>query len=102
MVFRRDRHRPEGYSVRRVFRGALFDSDELDRGEVDLETVDPADEPTEEPSEPWAWHDKEAPDGVCERLREYREFLQRWREEHHDDYDDVPDPEPGDETEEAR
>ena len=97
MVFRRDRERPEGYPVRRVRRGELFSSDEADRGEVDLETVSPADEPTEEASEPWAWHGKQMPDAVRERLASYREFLREWRREHHDDYDDVPDPEPDDE-----
>jgi hypothetical protein len=85
---RRDRDRPEGYPFRHVLRDGLFDSDELERREVELEEVPPADEPAEEPSEPWAWQGKDMPAPVRDRLRNYREFLQQWRRDHPDEPDE--------------
>jgi hypothetical protein len=93
-MFRRDRERPEGYPVRRVLRGELFDSDELARGEVALEDIPPADEPAEEASECWAWRDKDMPEEVRERLRGYRDFLAQWRRDHPGEPDEGgPEPE---------
>jgi hypothetical protein len=93
-MFRRDRERPEGYPVRRVLRDELFDSDELGRGEVDLEEVPPAPEPDEEASEPWGWKGKEMPRDARERLRGYRESLAQWRRDHPGEPDDTePEPE---------
>ena len=92
---RRDRDRPEGYPFRRVLRDQIFDSGELERGEVELEEVPPADEPTEEPSEPCGWQDKEMPGEVRERLRNYREFLQQWKRDHPDEDAPEGDPEEG-------
>lgn len=58
---------------RLVRRGELFDSGELERGEVELEEVPPAPEPAEEASEPWGWQLKDMPEDVRARLAAYRE-----------------------------
>lgn len=76
------RHRPKRRLVRR---GEIFNSDELEHGDVELEEVQAASEPAEEPSEPWAWRDKPMPDSVRERLQGYQDFLRQWRADHHDD-----------------
>jgi hypothetical protein len=85
---RRDR-RHERQDARRVRFGEIVDELELERGEAVLEEVEPNpdQEESDEASEPWAWEGKEMPGRVRERLRNYQEFLARWRDEHHDDYD---------------
>lgn len=50
-----------------------FTSDELDRGEVELEEVPPTPEPEEEAAEPWGWGDKEMPSAPRRALAFYRE-----------------------------
>jgi hypothetical protein len=71
-------HSPGG---RRLVRhGDEFTSDELDRGEVELELPEPAPEPAEDAqAEPWALspehQDRHARSGLADRARLYREFL---------------------------
>jgi hypothetical protein len=60
--------------------GDAFTSDELDRGEVELELPEPAPEPAEEAqAEPWALspehQGKHERSGLADRARAYREFL---------------------------
>lgn len=66
---------------RRVRSGELFNSDELDRGEVELEEVRPTPEelPPDEQAEPWNATEYDPRFG--QRLRAYREFLQGLEEE---------------------
>jgi hypothetical protein len=75
---------------RRLVRdGETFTSDELERGDVELEEVQPAPEPPpSEQAEPWAWRDKDPPEHVRRRLDAYEEFL-RQRREADPDYGDA-------------
>jgi len=76
---------PDG-PVRRLIRsGEVFTSDELARGEVELDLPPPAPEPPEEEqAEPWAllqeFAGKHERHGLLARLRDYRE-----RHHHPDD-----------------
>jgi hypothetical protein len=74
-----DRIRPRR-SRRLVRSGDPFTSDELERGDVELEAVPPSPEPAEdEQAEPWSWHDKEPPDRMRRILDAYRKFLESRR-----------------------
>ena len=64
---------------RHVTDGGEFTSDELDRGEVELELPDPSpDRPEDQQAEPWAT------DKFPDRERAYQEFLERWERDHPD------------------
>jgi hypothetical protein len=86
---RRDR-RHERQDARRVRWGDIVTDEELENGEAVLEDVEPdATEPDEDvATEPWGWADKPMPGQIRDQLRAYREFLEQWREEHHDEPDD--------------
>ena len=75
---------------RRTIRsGEEFDSDALERGDIELEERDPTPEPGEERSEPWNFADEERmPPEARERLRLYREFIESRRREDPDYGDD--------------
>jgi len=61
---------------RLVRSGELFTSEELDRGEVELERVGPLPEPPEkDQAEPWGTRLEDDP-RFRDRLRAYREFLE--------------------------
>jgi hypothetical protein len=67
--YRRHRRR------RRILSGEEFSSDELDRGEVELERVEPTSEdPPRGGSEPWGVDEPD--EEQSRRLRLYREYLQ--------------------------
>jgi hypothetical protein len=72
---------------RLVRSGETFTSDELDRGDVELElpapTLNPP--PDEEQAEPWGWRDKTLPPRMRDRLAAYEAFL-RERGEADPDY----------------
>ena len=69
-----DRIRHHRHKRRLVRSGDSFTSDELERGEVELEEVPPGPAPADE-VEPWAWRDKAMPQAVAERARLYQEFV---------------------------
>lgn len=71
-------HHRHHHHRRLVRSGDAFTSDELERGEAELELPEPSGpEPdTDDQVEPWAWGDKPVPEGVAERLRLYREFCE--------------------------
>lgn len=70
-ILRRRHEHPEG---RRLVRsGELFDDGELERGEIELEEVEPSHEPdADEQVEPWA-RLVAATGRAGDRLREYQE-----------------------------
>jgi hypothetical protein len=70
-ILRRRHEHPEGRRL--VLSGETFDPDDLERGEIELEAVEPTPEPpADEQAEPWA-RIKEVIGAAAERLREYRE-----------------------------
>jgi hypothetical protein len=74
-ILRRRHEHPEGRRL--VLSGQMFDRDELERGEIELEEVEPtAEPPADEQDEPWSLI--AAAGQQIERLRAYREA-------HHDD-----------------
>ena len=71
-----DRLRRRMDRPRRVRSGELFDSGELERGEIELELPDPTQELLEDQqAEPW--NAQEDDPRFSDRLRAYKEFLQQ-------------------------
>jgi hypothetical protein len=72
-----DRLRRRGDRDRRlVHSGEEFDSDELERGEIELELLEPTPEPLEdEQAEPW--NAREGDSRFRDQLRKYKEFLEQ-------------------------
>lgn len=101
-VERREERR-ERRHVRRVRFGEIVTQEELDSGEAVLDEVGPdeTEPPEDEATEPWGWRDKPAPGRIRESLAAYREFLEQWREDHHDDPVGDPDESPEPEETEA-
>jgi len=73
-------HDDEDDGRRLVRSGDTFTSDELERDEIRLERPEPGREPDDpkDAAEPWGADDPR----FAERLRLYRQFLERWEEEH--------------------
>jgi hypothetical protein len=76
-----DRIRPRHPGRRLVRSGEPFSSDELERGDIELELPDPAPEqpPDDEQAEPWSWHDKVPGDRMRRVLDTYGQFLESRR-----------------------
>jgi len=87
---RREERRARRRGRRLVRDGDEFTSGELERGEVELEEREPADENDEEGYEPWG-RDGSKPESERdrERLRAYAEFIESRRRED-PDYVDNP------------
>jgi hypothetical protein len=79
---RREERRARRHGRRLVLSGEEFTSDELERGEVELEEREPSGSPEDEGYEPWAMDDsKDRPERDRERLEAYLEFVESRRRE---------------------
>lgn len=79
---RREERRAHRHGRRLVRSGDTFTSDELERGEVELEEREPSGEPEEDGYEPWARDgSKDETERDRTRLRLYREFVESRRRE---------------------
>jgi len=82
---RREKRRAKRHGRRLVRSGDEFTSDELERGEVELEERDQGGEPEDNGYEPWGRDgSKDETERDRERLRLYSEFIESRRREDQD------------------